>query len=103
MTFKARITSGGDNGVGYAKVYVQNTSNGKALFARTNVGKEWTDCYLPFVGIADMNSMGIRFGGMVQQIEIKDFKVINYGPNKDIKSLKSTVIRDDNTVAPVIP
>jgi len=103
VTFKARITSGGDNGVGYAKVYVQNTSNGKALFARTNVGKEWTDCYLPFVGIADMNSMGIRFGGMVQQIEIKDFKVINYGPNKDIKSLKSTVIRDDNTVAPVIP
>ena len=103
VTFKARITSGGDNGAGYAKVFVQNSSNGKALFARTNVGTEWTDCYLPFIGIKDMSSMGIRFGGMVQKIEIKDFKVINYGPDKDTKTLKSTIIKEENMVAPVLP
>ncbi len=101
MTFKARLISGGENGVGYIKAWAQNDKTTKALFARTDVGTEWTDCYLPFVGIADMRDIGFRFGGMVQELEIKDFNLINYGPKKNIKTLKSTALRGDNTVAQV--
>ena len=57
MTFKARLTSGGENGVGYIKPWVQNDNNTKALFARTDVKSEWTECSLPFVGISNTMNM----------------------------------------------
>ena len=102
MTFKARLVSGGTNGLGYIKAFVQNETSVKALFARTDVGSEWTDCYLPFVGIANMKNMGLRLGGAVQKLEITDFKVINYGNKIAVKDLKTTVLKDANTVAPVV-
>ncbi len=100
ITFKARLLSGGTDGMGYIKVWAQNEKSTKALFARTKVGTEWTECYLPFIGIANMQNIGMRFGGMVQELEIKDFSVINYGPKKDITTLKSTFIIEENTVVP---
>ena len=33
----------------------------------------------------------MRFGGMVQEIEIKDFQLINYGNSVKIEDLPSTL------------
>ncbi len=86
MSFKAKVNSG----TGYIKPWVQDANAKKALFDRTSVGSDWTECYLPFVGIADLNDCGIRFGGAVQDVSIKDFKIVNYGTSKTINSLPST-------------
>lgn len=103
LNFKARLISGGDeNGVGYIKAWVQALNTDKALFARTDVKSDWTECKMPFVGIESMSNLGFRFGGSLQSLEIKDIEVINYGPDKDVMTLPSTVIRDSATVAPVI-
>lgn len=102
LNFKARLVSGGDNGTGYIKAWVQASNNDKALFARTDVKSDWTECKMPFVGIDDMNGLGFRLGGSIQSLEIKDIEVINYGTNKDVMTLPSTVIKDSATVAPVI-
>ncbi len=102
LNFKARLVSGGDNGIGYIKAWVQDSKSGKALFARTDVKSEWTECKMPFVGIENMSNMGFRLGGSVQSLEIKDIEVINYGSEKDVTTFPSTVIRDSNTVAPVV-
>ena len=74
MSFKVKVNSG----EGYVKPWVQDNSSKKALFAETKVGSDWTECYLPFTGIADIRDAGIRFGGKVQNISIKDFMIENF-------------------------
>ncbi len=99
FTFKARLLSEGENGQGYIKPFVQAGSDinfQKALFARTTFGSDWTDCYLPFIGIDGLVSAGIRFGGMAQHVEIKDIKIINYGTKVDPATLPSTIIKSSN-------
>ena len=94
MTFEARLISGGDaNGIGYIKPWVQGKSNAKALFARTNVGKEWTRCYLPFTGIAELKDAGMRFGGAIQKLEIRNFSIINYKNKIALSDLPSTELK----------
>ena len=102
LNFKARLVSGGDNGSGYIKAWVQGANSEKALFARSDVKSEWTECNMPFVGIEKMTNMGFRFGGALQSLELKDIEIVNYGPEKDVTTLPSTVIDDGNTVAPGI-
>jgi len=95
LTFKARLMSGGEEGVGYIKPYVQASKEKgykKALFARTTFGTEWTTCYLPFVGIDGLTGAGVRFGGMAQTLEMKDFSLINYGTKVDLSVLPSTIM-----------
>ena len=93
MVFEARLISGGDSeGKGYIKPWVQDGSNAKALFARTNVGKEWTMCYLPFEGIDGIQNAGMRFGGAIQKLEIRNFYIINYKDKATISQLPSTII-----------
>ena len=91
MSFKVKVNSG----EGYVKPWVQDTANKKALFDLTKVGAagdDWTECYLPFTGIADIRDAGIRFGGKIQNISIKDFKIINYKNTTKIDKLPSTII-----------
>lgn len=87
MSFKVKVNSG----EGYVKPWVQDTSNKKALFAETKLGSDWTECYLPFTGIADIRDAGIRFGGKVQNISIKDFKIVNYKNSITVDKLPSTI------------
>jgi len=95
LVMKARLISGGDeNGHGYMKVQVQageETNYDKAIFARTELkGEGWKYCFIPFKGKSNTISAGIRFGGCVQKVEIKDFKIINFGNNALLR-LPSTV------------
>jgi len=96
MTFKAKLNSGGENGEGYIKAWIQASSaegNAKSLFDRTKVTGEWTTCYLPFKITASVANAGLRLGGFMQNISIKDFSLINYGTGVDFNSLPSTIIK----------
>ncbi len=95
VVMRARLISGGDkNGHGYMKVQVQaggEEEYAKAVFVRTELkGEGWKYCFIPFKGKANSISAGIRFGGCVQKVEIKDFKIINFGNNALLR-LPSTV------------
>ena len=93
MVFEARLISGGDaEGKGYIKPWVQDSTNAKALFARTNVGKDWTMCYLPFEGMDNIRDAGMRFGGAIQKIEIRNFHIINYKDKVAMSQLPSTIM-----------
>ncbi len=90
MIIKARLLSGGDkNGDGYMKVQVQAGQEAeyeKAVFTRTELkGEGWKYCFIPFKGKASSISAGIRFGGCVQKLEIKDFRIINFGNDTSLK------------------
>ena len=88
MSFKVKVNSG----EGYVKPWVQDQDSKKALFAETKLGTDWTECYLPFIGIDNIRDAGIRFGGKIQNISIKDFKIINYKNTTTIDKLPSTII-----------
>ncbi|MBE7047298.1 MAG: hypothetical protein E7396_07780 [Ruminococcaceae bacterium] len=95
IVMKAKLVSGGDkNGHGYMKLQVQAGEEAeyeKAIFARTELkGEGWKYCFIPFKGKANTISAGVRFGGCVQKLEIKDFKIINFGKDASLK-LPSTL------------
>lgn len=92
MVFEARLISGGEEGTGYIKAWVQDKKSAKALFARTNVGKDWTMCYLPFEGMDNIRDAGMRFGGAIQKLEIRNFYIINYKDKATISQLPSTIM-----------
>jgi len=91
MTFKAQVTSG----TGYIKGVVQAGSTdgwAKSLFAETEVAEGyWMDCYLPFVAKSNIIQAAFRFGGKIQNVQIKDFRLINYGKTLKIEDLPSTI------------
>ena len=74
--------------------YVQtgaDSKHKKPVFKSANFTNEWTTCYIPFCGIESLEAGGMRVGGMVQEIEIKDFQLINYGNSVKIEDLPSTL------------
>ncbi len=94
FSYKARLVSGGENGIGFMIPYVQtgaDSKHKKPVFKSANFTNEWTTCYIPFCGIESLEAGGMRFGGMVQEIEIKDFQLINYGNSVKIEDLPSTL------------
>ncbi len=95
MSFKVKVNSG----TGYVKPWVQDGASKKALFAETGVGSDWTECYLPFVGIADIKDAGIRFGGALQDISIKDFMIENFKQDKKLEDLPSTIKGENGVTA----
>ncbi len=92
LTFKARATSGDP----YLKAYIQaSKENGykKVLFAATSYGKDWTTCYMPFVGNNyDITTWGFRVAGETHTTEIKDLQIIDYGTSVNIADLPHTYI-----------
>ena len=96
MSFKVKVNSG----EGYVKPWVQDQSSRKSLFAKTLTGKageDFVECFLPFVGIPDIRDIGIRFGGSIQDITIKDFKIENFGTTKKLSELPSTITGKNDT------
>lgn len=94
LSFSAKLNDGGENGFGKVKPYIQAGSDLgylKSLFATTSFGKEWTNCYLPFVAKAGMANGGIRLASLQQSISIKDVKLINYGNTVTFASLPNTI------------
>ncbi len=94
LSFKAKVNSGGENGFGKVKPYIQAGADLgylKSLFATTSFGSEWTDCYLPFVAKGGMVNGGIRLASLVQSISIKDLKLVNYGNSVSLSALPSTI------------
>ncbi len=98
LTFKARLVSGSP----YLKAFIQSgkeTNYAKPIFAATSYGKEWTTCYMPFVGIKeDMDGgWGFRLAGETHTTEIKDFQIIDYGTSVKVTDLPHTYIVVGNT------
>jgi len=94
FVFKVRLVSGGENGKGSMIPYVQTSKDAgykKPTFVTADFSTEWVTCTVPFVGIDDLVGGGIRLGGLVQELEFKDFQLINYGKSVSIESLPSTV------------
>ena len=94
LSFSAKLNDGGENGFGKVKPYIQAGSDLgylKSLFATTSFGKEWTNCYLPFVAKAGMANGGIRLASLQQSISIKDVKLVNYGNTVTFASLPNTI------------
>ena len=44
-------------------------------------------------GIGLLQGGGIRFGGAIQEIEVKDFQLVNFGKGVSLESLPITVIK----------
>ena len=101
LTFKVRLRSGGENGEGYIKAQIQASGQNspKALFARVPVTGEWTTAYMPFKALENMQSASFRFGAMIQEVEVKDLQIINYGKGFDINTLPNTIIVEAKAVA----
>ena len=98
LTFKARAVSGDP----YLKGFIQGgkeSNYAKAVFAATSYGKEWTTCYMPFVGPkAKMDGgWGFRLAGATHVTEIKDLQIIDYGTSVKITDLPHTYIVVGNT------
>jgi len=91
LTFKVKVNSG----TPYLKWQVQANSEhkySKALFALAEVnGTDWVTCYMPFKGIVNNCDVGVRLGGSVQSVEIKDLQLINYKSSVSLESLPSTM------------
>ena len=73
---------------------MKNSPYTKTLFARTTFGTDWTTCYLPFVAAEGAETVGMRLGGMAQKVEIKNFRLINYGTGVKLEDLPSTIIAE---------
>ena len=96
FTFKARLISGGKDGKGSLIPYVQTGKDSgykKPTFVSADFSTQWVTCYVPFVGIEGLQGGGIRFGGAIQEIEVKDFQLVNFGKNVAFESLPMTVIK----------
>ncbi len=94
LTYKLKVNSG----TPYLKWQVQTGAEDnykKALFnlAELRATDDWVTCYMPFKGIDNLNDIGVRLGGAVQNFELKDFQLINYGTAVSLESLPSTMIK----------
>lgn len=94
LTFTAKLNSGGENGFGRVKPYIQAGADlgyAKSLFATTSFSTDWTTCYLPFVAKAGMANGGIRLASLPQDISIKDLQLINFKNTVTFASLPNTI------------
>ncbi|MBE7047013.1 MAG: hypothetical protein E7396_06310 [Ruminococcaceae bacterium] len=100
LAFRFRLTEGGDSkNQGVVQVQIEETVTGqwtKALFKKAYANKDWSVVYMPFTGVDDATSIGIRPGFCEQVIELGGVEIINFGPDFDINSLPE----QDNIVYP---
>ncbi|MBE7047613.1 MAG: hypothetical protein E7396_09455 [Ruminococcaceae bacterium] len=92
LAFKMRtINTDSEDGMGRVQVQIEHPTNfKKALFEFAIAGKDWTIKYLPFSGIDDATSIGIRGGFALQTVELGGVEIINLGPDFDVKTLPQT-------------
>ncbi|MBE7047267.1 MAG: hypothetical protein E7396_07610 [Ruminococcaceae bacterium] len=92
LCFRMRTVSGGDD-TGNCKIQVQVEETKefkKALFDFATAGSDWQVIYMPFKGVENATSIGIRPGFFKQIIEIGGIEILNFGPDYDISKLPKT-------------
>ena len=92
LAFRFRIISGGaPDGTGQIQFQIENpVGYRKAVFTLCTATPEWNIMYIPFTGIENATSMGIRAGFYEQVVEIGGVEIINFGPGFDTKKLPAT-------------
>ncbi len=92
LAFRMRtISTDAENGEGKVQVQIEHPESfQKALFEFATAGNEWTVIYLPFKGVQDATSIGIRGGFAKQTVELGGIEIINLGPDYDISKLPKT-------------
>ena len=93
LAFRFRCVSGGDEkGVGTVQFQVEHPETyKKALFQTASAGSEWTVIYLPFKGVENATSIGIRPGFNVQTIELGGIEIINMGEGYPMEKFPTTL------------
>jgi len=92
LAFRMRtISTDAEDGMGKIQVQIEHpVSYTKALFKYATAGKEWTVIYLPFTGVDDATSIGIRGGFAKQVVELGGIEIINLGPDYNMSILPKT-------------
>ena len=92
LAFRFRIVSGGaPDGTGQVQFQIENpVGYRKAVFTLCTATPEWNIMYIPFTGVENATSMGIRAGFYEQVVEIGGIEIINFGPGFDSKKLPAT-------------
>lgn len=93
LAFRFRLVEGGDSkNQGVVQIQIEETESGKytkALFEKGYANKDWSVVYMPFTGVDNATSIGIRPGFCEQVIELGGVEIINFGPDFDVESLPS--------------
>jgi len=92
LAFRMRtISTDAENGMGQVQVQIEHPETyEKALFEYAIAGKEWTVVYLPFTGVENATSIGIRAGFAHQTVELGGIEIINLGPDYQAEKLPKT-------------
>ena len=92
LAFRMRtISTDAENGMGQVQVQIEHPETyDKALFDFASAGKEWTVAYLPFTGVENATSIGIRAGFAHQTVELGGIEIINLGPDYQAEKLPKT-------------
>ncbi len=92
LAFRMRtISTDATTGLGKIQVQIEHpTTYVKALFEFVTCGDKWEIVYLPFSGVKDATSIGIRGGFAKQVVELGGIEIINLGPGYDIQKLPKT-------------
>ncbi len=91
LAFRLRTVSGGQNGLGKVQVQIEHPETYvKAIFEFATANEEWTIIYMPFTGVENATSIGIRAGFYEQVVELGGIEIINFGPDYDIENLPVT-------------
>ena len=97
LAFRMRtISTDAEDGKGKVQVQIEHPETyAKALFEYASAKDEWTVIYLPFTGVENATSIGIRGGFAKQVVELGGIEIVNLGPDYDIKKLPKTTDSSD--------
>ena len=97
LAFRMRCVSGGDeNGNATVQFQVEHPETyKKALFQTATAGKEWEVVYLPFKGVENATSIGVRPGFNVQTVELGGIEIINMGEGYPMENFPTTFELDE--------
>ncbi len=98
LAFRMRtISTDAADGMGKIQVQIEHPeSYKKALFEYASAGKDWTVIYLPFTGVENATSIGIRGGFALQTVELGGIEIINLGPDYQVSKLPKTTSLSPN-------
>jgi len=98
LAFRMRtISTDAENGMGKVQVQIEHPETyKKALFEYALAGKEWTVIYLPFTGVENATSIGIRGGFAKQTVDLGGIEIINLGPDYNMSKLPKTTAFSPN-------
>ena len=90
MCFRLRLVDGGlEDGRGQIQVQIENPETYKKALFEIAYAKsdQWHMVYMPFRGVENATSIGIRAGFCEQVVEIGGVEIFNFGPDYDLTKL----------------